>query len=187
MPKPKNIVLARSERLYLTAIKEEDAPIFAKWYNDPEVYGHLRDMGYQTTPEEQRAWIRQTASDPTLQVFSIYFIPDDQIIGDGGFKNINLEDRIAEIWLIIGEARYRGMGLGKEARWLLCKYGFETLNYHNILGEHYANNPISLSNALKTGAKLVGTRREARLHEGRRLDVHYTDMLRHELIQPPKK
>ena len=187
MPKEKNTVIAQSERLYLTFMTVEDAPAFAKWYNDPDCFGHSRDMAYQTTVEEQTRWIQATNQDPTMKVYSVYYLPDDCLIGDGGFMHFDVANRTAEIGYVIGEKQYWRMGLGKELRWLLCKFGFESLGLHNILGEHYATNPISLHNALKTGSRLIGTRRESRFINGKHIDVHYTDMLAHELIKPPLK
>lgn len=187
MPKEKNIVIARSDRLYLSAMRVEDAPLYVKWFNDPDCFGHIRDMAYLTNLQEQQLWIQNTNSDPTQKVFSVFYIPDDQLIGDGGFIHIDPENKTAEIGFVIGEKQYWRMGLGKELRWLLCKYGFEEMGLHNILGEHFDTNPISLHNALKTGSKLIGTRRESKILNGKWIDVHYTDMLPQELIKPELK
>ena len=43
MPKGKNPVLYRSERLYLSPLSVEHAEYFMKWFNDPEIFGHLRE------------------------------------------------------------------------------------------------------------------------------------------------
>lgn len=186
----KNQVIARSERLYLSPMSIEHAPIFLKWYNDPEIFGHIRDMSYVSTLQEQKDWVLATNKDSTQRVFSIFYIPDDCLIGDGGFMNINWEDLKAEVGLVLGEKKYQGMGLGAEALWLLCKYGFEEMKLHNILGENYADNPIAINNARKIGLRFYGTRRESRRIGDKLLDVHYSDMLPHELIKPewkPKK
>ncbi|HKX12998.1 MAG TPA: GNAT family N-acetyltransferase [bacterium] len=187
MPKEKNPVVYRSERLYLTPISVEHVEYFLKWFNDPEIFGHLRDMTYSTTLEEQKKWVEDTNRDPTQRVFSIFYIPDDKLIGDGGFMNINWEDRKAEVGLALGEKKYHGMGLGAEALWLLCKYGFEEMKLHNILGENYADNPIAINNARKIGLRYFGTRRESRRIGDKLIDVHYSDMLPHELIKPDRR
>jgi len=184
MPKEKNPVAARSERLYLSPLSTEHAATYMKWYNDPEIFGHIRDMSYLTNLEEQRRWVEDTNRDPTQKVFSVFYIPDDCLIGDGGFMHLNWEDKKGEIGLVIGEKKYHRRGLGQELRWLLCQYGFEVLGLHNILGEHFSNNPVSLHNAFKTGAKLMGTRRESKFHEGAWIDTYYTDLLPHELVKP---
>lgn len=184
MPKEKNIVVVKSERLYLSPIHASHAPYFKKWYNDPEIFGNLHDMTHITTTEEQVRWVEQTLRDPYQRIFSIFYLPDDQLIGDGGFMHINWEDMKAEVGLVIGEKNYQGMGLGAEALWLLCHYGFEELKLHNIEGENYANNPIAISNAKKIGLRYYGTRRQSKWLNGEWIDVHYSDMLSDELIKP---
>jgi len=190
MPKGKNPVVYRSERLYLSPLSEDYADYYVKWFNDPEIFGHIRDMSYSTTLEEQKLWVRQTNGDMTQRVFNVFYLPDDQLIGDGGFMHIHWEDRKAEVGLVIGEKKYQGMGLGAEALWLLCKFGFEEMKLHNILGENYADNPIAISNARKIGLRYYGTRRQSRRIGDKVIDVHYSDMLPQELIKPewkPKK
>ena len=188
MPKEKNIVLARSSRIYLSTFGMEYAPALHKWLQEPKVFGHLRDMGETLTLEDAGHWIQQAERDPRLKVFSIYYLPEDKLIGYGGFKNIEPEDQIAEVWRIIGEPQYHGKGLGTELYWLLCRLGFEELGYKNILAEHYANNPASWQSAMKCGAKLMGIRRRARKTPEGWIDMHYTDLLPEELIEPrPKK
>lgn len=188
MPKKsKNIVLARSPRLYLSDFGTQYAPQLHKWLHDPKVYGHLRDFSQPLTLEDQVHWINQANRDPGLKVYSVYYIPDDRLIGYGGFKKIIAEDHIAEIWRIIGEPEYQGKGLGTELYWLLCHHGFNDLGFENIMAEHYANNPASWESAMKCGAKRMGTRREARWWNGQWLDMHYTDILPEELLKPPLK
>src|SRR4030095_3852678 len=184
MPKEKNIVIAKSERLYLTPLHVAHAPYFVKWYNDPAIFGHIRDMDRITTLDERVRWLHETQRDPNQRIFSIFYRPDDQIIGDGGLMHINWQDKKAEVGLVIGEKQYQGMGLGAESLWLLCKYGFEEMKLHNILGENYSNNPIAISNAKKIGLHYFGTRRQSKWLNGKWLGVHSSDMLPDELIKP---
>jgi len=190
MPKSKNIVLAKSERIYLTYLKEEDAPVLLKWFHDPSIFAHIRDMHYHSDLDEQARWVRQVNQDPAQKVFAVYYLADDRLIGDGGFVNINYEDRKAEVGLVIGEAEYHSRGLGTEMLWLMCKYGFEVLKLHNIIYESYAENEISLKTALKVGFKFMGKRRESRWLAGHFQDVNYSDLLVGDLLKPewkPKK
>jgi len=187
MAKGKNQVLYRSDRLYLSPLSVDYADYYLKWFNDPEVFGHIRDMTFISNLEEQKRWVEEVNRDPCQLVFSIFYIPDDQIIGDGGFMHINWEDRKAEVGLVIGEKQYQGLGLGAESLWLVCKYGFEEMKLHNIMGENYADNPIAISNAKKIGLRYYGTRRQSRRIGNKVLDVHYSDMLPQELIKPEYK
>jgi RimJ/RimL family protein N-acetyltransferase len=180
----KNPVLYYSERLYLSPISEEHAEDYAKWINDPEIFGHIRNMSCSTNGEEQKIWIRQSLQDPTQRSFNIFHIPDDQLIGNGGFKNIHWEDGKAELGIVIGWKKYQGTGLGSEATWLICKYGFEELKFHNILAEINSDNSISINVSQKLGFHFMGIRRQSHRVGDKRLDIQYFDMLPHELIKP---
>ena len=161
------------------------ADYYVKWFNDPEIFGHIRDMSYSTNIEEQK--LGATSREDHRGVFNVFYLPDDQLIGDE-VSCISI-GRIAkaEVGLVIGEKKYQGMGLGAEALWLICKYGFEEMKLHNILGENYADNPIAIGNARKIGLKYFGTRRQSRRIGDKVLDVHYSDMLPHELTKPEWK
>ena len=65
------------------------------------------------------------------------------IIGQGGFTNISLENRNAEISLII-DPEMRGKGYGKETVDLLLDQAFNYMNLHNIYGEVYDCNDVGL-------------------------------------------
>ena len=132
-------------------------------------------------------WILKTLENPNQRIFSIYYAPEDKLIGNGGIMNISWEDRKGEIGLVIGEKAYQGLGLGSEAIWLICRYAFDVLQMHNLLAEHYAHEKSSLKLFQKLGFKYLGTRRESRRIKQRLLDVDYSDLLPQDLMDPTKK
>ena len=67
-------------------------------------------------------------------------IVNDCFIGMVGLENIELENRRAEISIVI-DPEVRGKGYGKKAIDLLLKEGFERMNLDNIWGESYTCNP----------------------------------------------
>ena len=146
-------ILTRSPRLYLSSLRVEEAPTYMRWFNDPQIFAHMRNMDYQSTLEEQMQWILKTLEDPNQRIFSIYYAPEDKLIGNGGIMNISWEDRKGEIGLVIGEKAYQGLGLGSEAIWLICRYAFDVLQMHNLLAEHYAHEKSSLKLFQKLGFK----------------------------------
>lgn len=174
----------RSPHLYLSPCREEHAEKFTQWINDPKVYGHIRDMSQAFSVADMLAWICEVPGDPFQEMFALYYLPEDKLIGNCGFKHINPENKTAEIWRVIGETDYWGKGLGSELFQLVCRYGFEKLGFRNILGEHFSNNPASLKSALKSGAKFLGTRRKSRWIQGEQIDINYTDILPEELVKP---
>jgi len=181
---PQSPVIARSSRLHLTPLHVDHVESFVKWFNDPDIFGQMRDMGYSTHPEEQIRWVLECNRDAQQRVFSIFHSADNFLIGNGGFINIRLDDRKAEIGLIIGEKQYWDQGLGAEAAWLLCRYGFNELHLHNIMAEHYSINKRSVHLFKKIGFRNIGTRRESRFLGGKMIDVHYSDLLPDELKKP---
>lgn len=61
-------------------------------------------------------------------------------VGMVGLVDVNLENRCAEISIVIDPARYR-QGIGSEALRLLLEHGFDSMNLDNIYGECYTCSP----------------------------------------------
>jgi RimJ/RimL family protein N-acetyltransferase len=68
-------------------------------------------------------------------------LKDKEFIGMIGLVDISLENRNAEISIVI-DPKKRRKGYGKEALTLLLEYGFNQLNLDNIFGESYLLNPF---------------------------------------------
>ncbi len=173
-----------SSRLRLVEIEETHASLLMRWANDPVVSSHLHDTSYPTRLEDQLTWIKDVKQDPYQKIFMLEHIAHQKIVGYGGLMRLNGEDFTAEVGLAIGEKEYWKQGLGTESAWLLCRYGFRVLGLFNIQAEHYALNVASLRTFQKIGFRYYGTRRLARLLAGQRWDVHYSDILFHELLEP---
>ncbi|MBL7685184.1 MAG: GNAT family N-acetyltransferase [Deltaproteobacteria bacterium] len=184
MAKNKNVVICKSERLYLTPLDEVHAPAVLKWYNDPELFGHLRDIRYVSHLDEQVQWIRSVKQDPFQKIYAIYSLQDDVLIGDIGIMHINWQDLSAEVGLIIGERAYQRKGLGTEATWLACKFAFEQLQLHNLIATINLDNIASIHLHEKVGFKKMGVRRQARRTADQVIDLLYYDLLPEELIKP---
>lgn len=179
--------IASSHRLHLTPLTMSHAPAVTRWFQDPDIWGHLRNMTEVLSAQQIKDWLQSAQNDETYRLYAVYLRQGDVLIGYGGFKNVSTEDRTAEVGLTLGEKQYHGRGLGCESLWLLCKVGFEVLNLHNILAENYADNPAAIHNARKVGFQFYGTRRQSRRIGDKVLDVHYSDMLPGELIAPPER
>ncbi len=177
----KRQVLIRGRHLYLSTVAFDDLVPFAHWYHDPRVYGHLRDMSLQSSFEDYLEWMKLTLQDGQQRVFSLCYLPEDKLIGNLGFKYIDFENKSAEMWWVIGEPDYWGRGLGSEAYLLLARYGFSQMGFHSLFAEHNVSNPASLKNALKGGARLLGTRRRCKWIRGQWIDADYTDLLPEDL------
>jgi RimJ/RimL family protein N-acetyltransferase len=124
----------------------QDNDIFAinAWRNASKV--SLRTNGPETV-EKQEEFYQQLAKRTDWRFWGIEFdkiIDEDTTIdtyeptisGQGGFTNISLDNRNAEISLII-DPYWRGKGYGKEAVDLLLEQAFDYMNLQNVYGEVY--------------------------------------------------
>jgi RimJ/RimL family protein N-acetyltransferase len=65
-------------------------------------------------------------------MFSVVTLPGEELIGNGGFVNIDPAQRTATLRITIGNTGVHGKGLGTEATALLVRAGFEQLGLERI-------------------------------------------------------
>lgn len=94
------------------------------------------------TWETHEKWFKNYQKDFTQECFGIYYLSTH--VGNIGLKNIDIKNYKAEAWLYIGEEKYRGKGIAREALSQLVKYCFKELNYHKIYAHILEHNLSSL-------------------------------------------
>jgi len=163
------------KRIYLSPINPDDAELFTKWGNDPEVaktlgaYPHMRSL-----PSERKA-LEETSD--SRHSFVIVLKENDELLGSTSLKNIDNLNRNATLGLFIGEAERRGKGYGAETIRLLLGYGFDVLNLNNVMLYVHGDNVQGIACYKKVGFKEIGRRREAIIKGGRFLDDVCMDIL----------
>jgi len=165
------------ERLYLSPINPDDYEIYTKWLNDPAVVGYL---GFRAgvNLSNERVELEKMAAEGN--VFAIVRTADDMLIGNVDLHNIDQRSRRAELGIYIGEAENRSQGYGAEAIRLLLKYGFDTLNLHNIDLTAHSDNERGIACYKKVGFREYGRRREAAFKNGNYCDIVHMDILENE-------
>ena len=94
-----------------------------------------------------------------------------------------MQDRSAEIGIMIGERQYWNRGFGTEAMRLMVQHGFENLNLHRIFLRVFETNPRGKRSYEKVGFKLEGRMREARYLKGKYIDVCLMSILKSEWFE----
>lgn len=127
--------------MHLDALTFDQCETVRKWRN--------LDLSPYRTPylltEEMQAQFydeivcNQRAAHRYYAVMEHELLDDYNFVAMVGLVNISLENRSAEISLVVDPAR-RGQGVGKEAVKLLLEEGFYTVNLDNIYGECYKCN-----------------------------------------------
>ena len=135
--------------------KEIDIAYRVKWLNNPAVNKYIGDYpGQKTTTAKQKQWFSEYLKDRNKKFFTICV--DREPIGCLGLSHISLKNKNADLFIMIGDNRYRGQGIGESSlRWLL-DYGFNKLNLHKIKLTVIENNLAAVNLYKKIGFVVEG-------------------------------
>jgi diamine N-acetyltransferase len=169
--------LIEGERAALGPLRRDLAVMYATWINRVEVRSGLKNLGLLDR-ESEEAWIAETMQanaqlEPSAANFTIYDRRDGEPVGTCSLDDISHRHRRASFGILLGERR--GQGLGTEATRLTLDWAFNALSLMNVLLEVYPWNAGAIRAYEKAGFKVVGRRRQALLHHGRRWDEIYMD------------
>ncbi|GAP15541.1 acetyltransferase [Longilinea arvoryzae] len=168
------------ERVFLAPVAPEDAALWAKWLNDPEVTLPLGDEAYILYGAERAQMdVRETA-ERQGRVFTILENESGRAIGRCLLFDVNLVDRSAMAGIFIGEKDCRGKGYGRESMRLLLDFGFNLLNLHSIMLGVFAFNEPAIRCYRSLGFQEIGRRRDARWICGKAYDGILMDLLEDE-------
>ena len=169
--------LIEGDRAALGPLRRDLAETYTRWINRVEVKSGLTNLGVFDR-ESEEAWIADTAKqnaqlEPPAANFTIYDRRDGAAVGTCALFDISHRHRRAKFGILLGERR--GQRLGTEATRLTLDWAFNVLSLRNVLLEVYPWNAGAIRAYEKAGFKLIGRRREALLHHGRRWDEIYMD------------
>ena len=158
------------ERVYLSPMNPDDAEIYTKWMNDPEVSGYLGNYWAMVSLPVEREFLANAAKGNGSHIYGIVLRDGDRLIGNIGLKDIHPTYRTATLGIFIGEAEDRSKGYGAEAIRLLADYGFRWLGLRNIDLHVNSNNPRAIRCYEKAGFREYGRRHGAVYADGRFID-----------------
>ncbi len=119
----------------LAPLNVGDAPAWARWLNDPDttryLYGRRGQPDEQPTVDQMVEWGRRMLADPWRMAVGLEPSGGGDVIGNARLTPHG--PRRARFSIVIGEAAYRGRGLGTEATRLVAELGFERLNLREIV------------------------------------------------------
>jgi len=166
------------KNIRLTAIRDEDLVVIEDWFNDTKFLRYY-DM-VPAIPKHQRE-VKKLLDDvidaSDRVVFAIRDKETDGIIGITGFDEIFWSNGVATCFLGIGDNRYNGRGLGKEALKLLLDFGFNELNFYRIQLNVIAYNEAAIHLYESQGFVREGTYRKFIFRDGKRYDMYLYSLL----------
>ena len=131
---------------------EEDAYTSVKWRNDPEVFKFTGNT-YKTkiTIDNELEWIRKVMANPADYRCAI--LADDVYVGNIYLTDIN--DGKAQYHIFIGDKKYWGKGIAKQASLLILEYAFNVLKLDEVYPRVRKENTSAYNLYLRLGFKDV--------------------------------
>ncbi|RFU68354.1 GNAT family N-acetyltransferase [Bacillus sp. V59.32b] len=170
--------LFHGEFVKLSAVREGDADIMAKWGEDPE---YLRNVDTDTAlPISKQQYENEGESDPNEAYFRLRTIEDDELIGFGVIHSIEWNNRAGILSIGIGEAKYRNKGYGTDALKLILRFAFYELNLNRVGLYVIEYNKRGIHVYEKAGFQHEGRRRSAVHRDGKMYDGIMMGILRSE-------
>lgn len=171
----------KSSKVFLSRIEKSDMQYVYEWFNDIEF---LKYYDYMPPLPQKKEEVDKTFNDyeknKESDVFAIRLIDNNQIIGIAGFDDIIKENKVATLFIGIGNQDVRGKGYGKEALYILLEYGFNKLDFYRIQLNVLEFNTAAISLYEKAGFKKEGLYREFVLRDGKRHDLLLYGLLKSE-------
>ena len=103
-----------------------DQEQFRLWLAESEELRLLTDTPSIPTPEDQKQWFLRS-QEPDRRFFSIFALPEEELMGNGGLVDIDFQKKTAQFRITIGNSAYRGKGYGTEASRLILRFAFVDL------------------------------------------------------------
>ncbi len=165
----------KGERIYLSPINVEDAPLYSEWINDMTVTVKIGRPSLTVSVEQERQALDGMIKEGNC--FAIILNEEEKLIGNCSLFAFDRLQQTAELGIMIGDKDYWSNGYGTEAIKLLLNYGFNILNLHNIMLRVFSFNERAMKCYQKCGFKEIGRRREAYKIGKTRYDSVYMDIL----------
>ncbi len=135
---------------------KKDISLRVKWLNNQQATKYaLENPKNKTNIKEQTIWFNNYIKDHSKKFFTILY--NNRAVGFMGFSKINKNIGTANIFIMIGENRYRGKGLGEKSLTYLLKYGFKKLKFKKINLEVNKKNKLAIKLYKKTGFRIKNT------------------------------
>ena len=168
------------KKCYLSPMDTNDAEKYTEWLNDMELLVNLQLYSGIIGLESEKGFIDSLSRDHN---YSIIDIEKNELVGNCGFLDIDHVNQTAEAGIFIGNKDYRNKGYGTEAFSLLIDYGFNALNFHNIMLKVYEYNKIAIRCYEKIGFRQIGIRREALQRNLERHNIVFMDLLSNDFFE----
>jgi RimJ/RimL family protein N-acetyltransferase len=168
--------LFHGELVKLSAIREEDAAIMAKWGEDSEYLRNVdTDIALPVTKEQYE---NEGESDPNEAYFRLRTIESDKLIGFVVIHRIEWNNQAGLLAIGIGDSKNHSKGYGSDALKLILRFAFHELNLNRVGLDVIEYNKKAIHAYEKVGFQHEGRMRSAVSRDGKSYDRLIMGILR---------
>jgi len=155
------------KKVVLRRVEPEDHPHILRWQNDPGVFRWM-DYTRPFTLED----IKESEARAVVEGHPFVIEADGRAIGRIGLNNLRPRDRMASLYIFVGEHEAWGKGYARDALMALLAYAFDTQNLRQVELWTLADNDRAI-HLYKT----CGFVEDGRLRDRSWIEGHYIDHL----------
>ena len=145
---------------------------YFNWLRDYEVIKTINRLDYicPINFEAVKEYCEKVIRSNNDIFLAIYYKDNNKFIGTIRVNNLNWYTRIADIGILMGDKKYWGKGIAKEAIFSVLNYLFEILGMRKLTAGLMDINPAMEKVFEKLGFKLEGRMRKSDRYEGKYID-----------------
>ena len=173
----------------LRRLRRSDAASIQRHANNRDIARFLPRLPFPYTMAEARKWITITSRLARADKAYDFGIEDEEsgeIVGMIGLRNVNRQDRNAEVGYWVGTS-FQRRAYAKEALRLVLKFAFRELRLVRVYAMAHQKNVASVKLLDRIGFVREGVWRKASLINRRWYDVYAYGILKEEYIRRKKR
>ena len=171
--------MLKGKTIYLRLLSQADLKDRVEWINDEENIQTLL-FDWPTSYEKTLKWYNNVLFDSAKLHFSIVDRETDELIGMTGLLNIDRINHHAQLYITIGNRKYRGRRLPDEVIPLVLQYGFSELELKKIYLYTLPANERGRHVYERNGFRLDGILRQQVYCRGQQQDLYVHSILKTE-------
>ena len=156
----------KSDKIIIRKFENQsDREFFESWLDD--------EIGryFLKTRVSPREYSTDDLMDKDADLLGMITLPDGKPIGVMAFLDFDAPQKKAELRKLIGDAEYRGRGLGKEATKLWLNFGTATLGLTKIYLNTLETNVRNIKLNQELGFQIEGILRDELIVDGNSMDI----------------
>ena len=171
----------RYSDVVLRRFREEDIPDKVRWLNAGENKRYLH-YGLPLTEEQTKLWFEENKKRTDRWDATVLY--NGKPVGAFGLIHIDMTNKQAEDYSLIGETELQGHGIGYKAGVLNVAHAFYDLGLNKVWGIIEADDTASLHRWRKMGGIVEGYLHDHVWKENHFVDAYYVAILKNNFHMP---